>query len=86
MIDLEKFNSLWLDDKIKVTKEKGRFLLSLTGVKHKKYLFNLENFYVEVHFNLKVGKVDEIKSFYSTSSLTPYLSKINISDVYNFED
>lgn len=48
------------------------------------FLYQIENFYVEVLYSIKSKKVHKFRAFENTELLDPYLSKIDISELQVF--
>jgi len=59
----------------------GVFLMKRRARNTYAYLFQVDNFYVEVFFNENTGNILQIKPFDNTTQLEPYLALIDISEL-----
>lgn len=63
---------------------KGTLIANRSTPEQMMLLFNLEDFFVEVTYDLKYNCVIRIKPFQTLRRLTPYLDCIDISDITRF--
>ena len=80
---LHEFMLLKEPEQFKVLEECG-IIASRRNIYNKYFLYQINDFYVEVRFTNK-NVVIGLKSFVTTNLLEPYLDKINITGIYNIE-
>jgi len=61
MISQKDFLSMNTDDMIQTLYREGTFIVSIRYYKHKINLYLLSNFYVEVFYNHKYDKIEQIE-------------------------
>lgn len=78
---LDFFNTLPKKAQQEVILSQGSFLAERTDGPFRIMLYQLESFYVEVHFFNLYNKVAFFSAFDSTEALEPYLDTIDVSGV-----
>ena len=76
---LSTFILLSEDQKQNVLLHDGMLIAKRTDSKQMVFLFQLDDFYVEIFGNLEDKKVVEYKAFTRTDQLKPYLETIDIA-------
>jgi hypothetical protein len=79
---LKRFRALSRDVQYDVVKQFATFLLARKKLGLSVLLYQLNGFYVEVLFDTRTTSVKMIRSFESTDDLEPYLSMVNITEIY----
>jgi hypothetical protein len=79
IMTLQKFEGLTQDHQDKYLLLNGVCIASRQTGENSIYLFQLYNFYVEVHFHDTSGEFIHSRSFEDTEELYPYLEQINIT-------
>lgn len=74
---LSNFIKLTVDDQAEAA-SKGVFLGEREAKPYIVFLFNLDNFFVEVFFNELQNRITRVKPFKSVRNLDPYLDTLNI--------
>lgn len=74
---LSNFIKLAVDDQAEAA-SKGVFLGEREAKPYVIFLFNLDNFFVEVFFNELQNRITRVKPFKSVRNLDPYLDSLNI--------
>lgn len=79
-----EFNLLSEDEKVDLLYHEGTYL-----AKRKKHnltlvLYQLEDFYVEVHYNKYRYLINDIRYFHSLELLNPYLEQIDIEEIMRY--
>ena len=80
-LNLYHFQQLTGDQQSFVVEQYGVCICARDGNDCKILLYQVEGFYVEVYFNVKLQTIRELKSFNSTDDLQPYLEQITLSGV-----
>ncbi|NJN42467.1 MAG: hypothetical protein HC811_09850 [Flammeovirgaceae bacterium] len=60
MIGWREFQSMDLDERVKVLYEQGSFVTSIRYYAHKVNLYLLNNYYVEVFYNPKIDRIEKV--------------------------
>ncbi len=68
MVPLHIFNTMALDDKIKLLYEQGVFVVGIRYYQYKVNLYLLNHQYVEVFFNHKKARIEKIELMDTTHS------------------
>lgn len=80
-ITKHEFNHMELHKKLHLLYTEGEFVVSIRYYKHKINLYLLDNFYVEVYYNPKTDRIDQVKVLHSTrSKMKFYADQIRIAD------
>lgn len=78
---LEDFNYASFERKCDVVTTQSNYLLMRRLADAKIYLYQAENFFIEVYYSPKYKKVLMINAFNDTKGLEPYLEKIKLTDL-----
>lgn len=78
---LYQFNALDELTRIEMMVDYGVQVAELQDEKEKKYLVQLDGFYVEVTREMTRGSYQRFRSFSSTSQLKPYLERVDINPI-----
>ena len=79
MLDRLEFIELPFDDKIRKLYFDGEFIVSIRYYKHKVNLYLYNGYYVEVFYNPKMDKIDNVEIFDTSSSrMNFYADQIKI--------
>lgn len=78
---LEHFNTLNKEDQQDFLLAHGIFLAERQDGPFKIMLYQVDNFYVEVHFFNLYNKVAFFSAFEDTDALEPYLEQINVTQI-----
>ena len=62
-------------------KQKGVVIAERISTAYKFFLYQVDNFYVELKYNLFETKIETIKCFFDTKDLDPYLPDISLPDL-----
>ncbi|MCC6384056.1 MAG: hypothetical protein LC117_08925 [Bacteroidia bacterium] len=81
MVAFDKFGKLSLEEKAWYLWNGGSFLMANEDGQFRYNLFRINNFYVELIYNLETEEIDKIRAFFSESFLTPYLASIDIDEL-----
>jgi hypothetical protein len=82
-VSIAEFNGLTTDEKAWYLWHGATFLHVYENGKYRINLFHLNNYYIELHYNLESNNIDTIGAFTSTDLLMPFLDRINIEFVLN---
>ena len=78
---LQQFSALPKDIQAQMTKQKGAFI----AARETKYalvkLYQVDSFYVELYHDKRMACISIVNSFSDVNRLTPYLQKIDVSDL-----
>jgi hypothetical protein len=85
MLSLHEFQSLGFDKKCDYIAFHGTYLASRPAEAKKIYLYYLHNFFIEVWITDRSNKVVCISAFTDTTNLEPYLSTIQINNLFGSE-
>jgi hypothetical protein len=80
---LHHFKALAQDKQRKALLQRGSFVADRTTDAFCVYLFQIDQFYVEIFFIRESDEIVWIKSFECIDELEPYLNHINISSLLN---
>ncbi|MDH5599092.1 MAG: hypothetical protein OEY34_08205 [Cyclobacteriaceae bacterium] len=80
MIGIEDFKILSFDKKCELVTVCGDFLAHLNFGSVKYYLYNLENFYVEIAYSTERKKITQVIPIQNINQLDRYLDEIDISE------
>lgn len=80
-VSLNEFNNLNTDEKAWYLWHGATFLHVYENRKHRINLFYLNNYYIELWYNLDGNNIDNIGAFTSLDRLKPFLDRINIDVV-----
>lgn len=80
---LHHFKALAQDKQRKALLQRGAFVADRVTDIFCVYLFQVDEFYVEIFFLRESDEIVWIKSFECTDELEPYLNHINISSLLN---
>jgi hypothetical protein len=75
---LYQYKTLQEKEQAEVLWDKGVHLGERFDAEHKILLYQIEGFYVEVFYNLKINAIERLISFKSIDRLRPYLGIITI--------
>lgn len=67
------------EEQASATWQHGAFIAVADKGALKVLLYQIDSFYVEVYYNCKLGRIEELRSFDSTDQLDPYLEAIDLS-------
>ena len=82
-VSLTEFNGLSTDEKAWYLWHGATFLHVYENGKHRINLFHLNNFYIELWYNLESNGIEKVIAFSTTDRLKPFLDRINIEAVLN---
>lgn len=68
-----------------LTRKYGAFIAVNDLGPIKVLLYELNGFYVEMYYHCDKAEVEQVRSFYSTDLLEPYLAAIDLSDLFPTE-
>ena len=77
-LGLYEFNILPDDEKAQMVWDDGTFLTNKADEEKAVNLYSLSNFYVEIWYDKPHNRITNIRSFLSTSQLSPYLDDIDL--------
>lgn len=83
MVTIDKFNKLTLDEKAWHIWNGATFLHAREDKKFRYNLFYMNNYYIELLYNLDTNEIGKIRAFFSHSFVSPYLDTISIDDLIN---
>lgn len=63
--------------------ERGTYVAERLYKNFNIYLYQVDNFYVEVYHNIKYNVMQGMSSFDDDEALQPYLESIDITGIYN---
>ncbi len=81
MVAFEKFSKLSMEEKAWYLWNGGSFLMAYESESFRFNLFRINNYYVELIYNLKSNDIEKIRAFFTDALLVPYLQKIDISEL-----
>ncbi len=77
------FNTLTLDEKIKLLYSEGTFIVSIRYYRYKVNLYLIGNFYVEVFYNHKEDKIERTEIFKTSSKRVKfYTDQIQLPTIF----
>lgn len=79
MVAFEKFSKLSMEEKAWYLWNGGAFLMAYESEGFRFNLFRINNYYVELIYNLRTNDIEKIRAFFTDTLLIPYLQKIDIS-------
>jgi hypothetical protein len=79
---LYQFNSLDENEKHQLVWNEGVLLASREDNELKYLLYQVDSFYVELKYDVCSNEIKPCKSFVSTNFLEPYLTQINLNDLF----
>lgn len=80
-ISITDFNELSVDEKAWYLWHGATFLHVYEKPSHRINLFYLNEFYIELWYNMEGNKVDNIRAFTSIDLLEPFLENIQIENI-----
>ena len=83
MVTIDKFNRLSLDEKAWYIWNGAAYLHVREDEKYRYNLFYMNNYYVELLYNINDNEIEKIRAFFSHSFLTPYLETIELDELMN---
>lgn len=83
MVQINKFNKLTLEEKAWYIWNSATFLHSREDSEFRYNLFYLNNYYVELLYNIQGNEVDKIRAFFSSTFITAYLENISLEELYD---
>lgn len=78
---LLQFNEMTEDQKAFILEQYGVCISARDHKNNKLLLYQVDAFYVEVHFDPPTQSIKKMKSFASTDELEPYLNNISLKGV-----
>jgi hypothetical protein len=81
MINLSEFRVMPFEKKCDVVTYFGQYLAHRFLGECKVFLYNTDNFFIEVYYSSKYQKVLMINAFEQLTGLEPYLDVISLSDL-----
>jgi hypothetical protein len=79
MVAFEKFSKLSMEEKAWYLWNGGSFLMAYESDQFRFNLFRINNYYVELIYNLQTNDIEKIRAFFTDTLLTPYLQRIDLS-------
>lgn len=79
---LQQFKHLRHPKKTATIWEKGEHIASRIYGVYSVTLWQIGNFYVEIHYDILRNKIATFESFESVHRLEPYLTQVDISDLF----
>ncbi len=77
------FNTLTLDEKIKLLYSEGTFIVSIRYYRYKVNLYLIGNFYVEVFYNHKEDRIERTEIFKTSSKrIKFYTDQIQLPSIF----
>jgi hypothetical protein len=76
-----QFKSLSEYKQHETLKKKGIVIGNRISASYKFFLYQIENFYVELKYNLSETNIEAIKCFFDTKYLDPYLGDISMPEL-----
>jgi len=80
-VSVVEFNGLTTDEQAWYLWHGATFLHVYENGKHRVNLFHLNNYYIELWYNLDGNNIEKIGAFTSTELLKPFLDRIDIDVV-----
>jgi len=77
----EQFKAIKPGAQCKLTRKKGKLLLSLEDLYYGIDLYAVGRYYVELWYNLRDHKIFRVGYFANTDRLEPYLKRISLPEV-----
>lgn len=81
---LDEFTQLDDSNQARALIENGVFLAERMYKNFSIFLYQLDDFYVEIYHNLKYNVMQGMRSFMEEEELDPYLASIDISSIYQY--
>jgi hypothetical protein len=82
-VNITEFNGLNNDEKAWYLWHGAAFLSVYEKAGYRINLFHLNDYYIELWYNISDNKVDHIRAFRTLDLLDPFLDNINIDSVLN---
>jgi hypothetical protein len=79
MVAFDKFEKLSMEEKAWYLWNGGTFLMANEDGQYRYNLFRVNNFYVELIYNLHTNDIEKIRAYFSDAFLKPYLDSIDIN-------
>ncbi|MDF9797182.1 hypothetical protein OKW21_002445 [Catalinimonas alkaloidigena] len=81
-MDIDIFSKLTISRQAQYTWKHGSHLARKDGFRYHHDLYALNDFFVEIIYNLELGQVDKIEGFIQTARLNPYIEDISLNQLY----
>ncbi|MEK6480512.1 hypothetical protein WJR50_23415 [Catalinimonas sp. 4WD22] len=81
-MDIDIFLQLTISRQAQYTWKHGSHLARKDGFRFYHDLYALNDFFVEIVYNLELGQVDRIEGFLQTSRLNPYIEDISLDELF----
>lgn len=83
IVTLHQFNQLSEDEQSGVICLKGVLIGLKSTSEFRILLYQIEGFYVEVHYHAAMNMIKQFIGFSSTDQLEPYLKEINLKEIHH---
>ena len=84
VMTLSEFSILDESSQAEALIERGVFLAERMYKNFSIFLYQLDDFYVEIYHNLKFNMMQGMRSFQNEEELEPFLESIDISSIYQY--
>ncbi|HEX5001623.1 MAG TPA: hypothetical protein VFW78_03940 [Bacteroidia bacterium] len=81
-VNITEFNCLNMDEKAWYLWHGATFLSVFEKAGYRINLFHLNDYYIELWYNISENKVDHIRAFRSLDLLDPFLATIDIESLF----
>jgi hypothetical protein len=82
-ITIGRFNEMNIDEKSYYLWHGATFLHVYEKSGYRVNLFFMNDYYIELHYNIETNKIDRIRAFTSVHCLEPFLDNIRIEVLLN---
>jgi hypothetical protein len=79
---LNEFKLLDLNEQAQATWDHGILMGFREDPEYHMVLYRIDDFYIELHYHTSQNEITAIESFISEERLTPYLDKIDITELF----
>ena len=76
-----QFKGLSPHTQFELLKKKGVIIADRINTAYRFFLYQMDSFYVELKMNIFDTKIEDIKCFFDTKFLEPYLKNINLPEI-----
>ncbi|GAA4461799.1 hypothetical protein GCM10023189_37690 [Nibrella saemangeumensis] len=80
-LGLYEYNILPIAEQANLLWEHGTYLQNLDGLGKRYVLYQLWDFFVELHYDADYNQIEKLRTFKSNRALEPYLNDINLADL-----
>lgn len=81
-MNIDIFSQLSISRQAQYTWKHGNHLARKDGFRYYHDLYKLNNFFVEIIYNLELGQVDKVEGFNQSSRLYTYVDQIDLKQLY----